>query len=423
MLSNGTKATVVGTKLLYASGIPVESGAGVTLADGTTGTLSYGAIVDFYRNDRIVVNLTAAVIDPTTPVGAFDAGTYVLTYQPNGTFNTTLHITTTENNQTTTTDFEANFKLIANTPFAFVVEDGEDALEAKIATSRNVDLEDGKYTLLNDLTETIDGKKVVVYAAGAQLTLERGVFTDADGYVVNVPKGTQLSSPTGATVVYQTSNFKPATIEAGEEFTTADGAVRQYTEGLTLYEQVTLGKTIGFKKGLEGGTITLDRGAIPVERAITLDADLNSGLTIDAHNDSRIFTVDTYRESNANATVNMNGLPLVNGSAEEGGMIYVAAGSNLRLTDSTLTTSTATLGGAIYNAGKTTFEAASKPATITGAVAENGGAIYNVGTMTVNAATIENVSATDKGGAAYNEGVMSLAGAKIDGAQAKDGGA
>ena len=423
MLSNGTKATVVGTKLLYASGIPVENGAGITLADGTAGTLSYGAIVDFYRNDQIAVNLTAAVIDPSTPVGTFDAGTYLLTFQPNGTFHATLRVTTTENNQTTTTEFEANFKLVANTPFAFVDEDGEITSEAKIATSRNVDLEDGKYTLLNDLTETIDGQKVTIYAAGAQLTLERGVFTDADGYVVKVPKGTQLSSPTGATVVYQTSNFTPANLEPGDEITSADGTTRQYKDGLSLYEQVTLGKTIGFKKGLEGGTISLDRGAIVVERAITLDADLNSGLTIDAHNDSRIFTVDTYRESNANATVNMNGLTLINGSADEGGMIYVAAGSNLRLTDSTLSTSTATLGGAIYNAGKTTFEAASKPATITGATAEQGGAIYNVGTMTVNAATIENVSATDKGGAAYNEGVMSLAGAKIDGAQAKDGGA
>ncbi|MBR4752193.1 MAG: caspase family protein [Thermoguttaceae bacterium] len=423
MLSNGTKATVVGTKLLYASGIPVENGAGITLADGTAGTLSYGAVVDFYRNDRIAVNLTAALIDPSTPVGTFDAGTYVLTFQPNGTFHATLRVTTTENNQTTTTEFEANFKLVANTPFIFVVEDGEVSAAAKIATSRNVDLEDGKYTLLNDLTETIDGQKVTVYAAGAQLTLERGVFTDADGYVVKVPKGTQLTSPTGATVVYQTSNFTPANLDAGAEVVSADGTVRQYKDGFSLYEQVTLGKTIGFKRGLEGGTISLDRGAIVVERAITLDADLNSGLTIDAHNDSRIFTVDTYRESNANATVNMNGLTLINGSADEGGMIYVAAGSNLRLTDSTLSTSTATLGGAIYNAGKTTFEAASKPATITGATAEQGGAIYNVGTMTVNAATIENVSATDKGGAAYNEGVMSLAGAKIDGAQAKDGGA
>ncbi|MDD3589029.1 MAG: choice-of-anchor Q domain-containing protein [Thermoguttaceae bacterium] len=422
-LASGTKATVVGTKLQYASGVPVEAGATFTREDGTKGALSYGAVVDFHRNDRITLPLTAAMIDPATPVGTFDAGTYVLTYQTNGTFRTTLQVTTTENNQTTTTPFEANFRLVANTPFSFVDEDGSVLTSARIATSRNVDLEDGKYVLINNLTETIDGKSVVIYAAGAQFTLARGVFTDADDFVVKMPKGTQLSAPSGATVSYQTSNFTPANLAEGADLVCADGVTRQFKAGLTLYEQVELGKTIGFKKGLEGGTVVLDRGAIIVERAITLDAALNAGLTVDAQNASRVFTVDTYRESSATATVNMNGLTLVNGAAEEGGLIYVAKGSNLKLTDSALSNATATYGGAIYNAGKTSFEAATKTTSITNTTATQGGAIYNVGTMTASAATINNVTASDKGGAAYNTGVLSLAGAKINAAKANYGGA
>ncbi|MBQ2039294.1 MAG: caspase family protein [Thermoguttaceae bacterium] len=418
-LANGSSATVVGTKLLYASGVPVEGGAAITRADGSTGTLSYGAIVDFARNERIAVALTQSVIDPSTPVGDFDAGTYVLTYQPNGTFKATLHITTTDSsNNSTTTDFEATFKLVANTPFAFLDETDAVTATGKIATSRAVDLENGKYVLLNAITETIDGKKVIIYEAGAQFTLTDGVFTDADGYTVAVPKGTQFTAPTGATVAYQFSNFVPANIEEGTELTDSEGVTRQYKEGLTLYEEVTLGRNITFKKGLEGGTVTLDRGAIAVERAVTIDAALNSGLTVDANNASRAFTVNTYREANPSATVLFNGMTIVNGAAEEGGLIYVAEGSNFKITDSTLSNATATRGGAIYNAGKTTVEAASKTTSITNVTAEEGGAVYNTGSLTLAVATVSDVSATGNGGAVYNAGTASLAGAKISNATA-----
>ncbi|MBQ1338350.1 MAG: hypothetical protein IIY32_08530, partial [Thermoguttaceae bacterium] len=393
--------------------------AAITRADGSTGTLSYGAIVDFARNERIAVALTQSVIDPSTPVGDFDAGTYVLTYQPNGTFKATLHITTTDSsNNSTTTDFEATFKLVANTPFAFLDETDAVTATGKIATSRAVDLENGKYVLLNAITETIDGKKVTIYEAGAQFTLTDGVFTDADGYTVAVPKGTQFTAPTGATVAYQFSNFVPANIEEGTELTDSEGVTRQYKEGLTLYEEVTLGRNITFKKGLEGGTVTLDRGAIAVERAVTIDAALNSGLTVDANNASRAFTVNTYREANPSATVLFNGMTIVNGAAEEGGLIYVAEGSNFKITDSTLSNATATRGGAIYNAGKTTVEAASKTTSITNVTAEEGGAVYNTGSLTLAVATVSDVSATGAGGAVYNAGTASLAGAKISNATA-----
>ncbi len=421
-LANGTKVTVVGTKLQYASGLPVEAGVAITRADGTTGTLSYGAVVDFARNQQISVDLTAAKIDPATPVSTFDAGTYTLTYQLNGMFKATLKVTTTnDQNQSETTEFEATFKLVAGTDFNFIDEEGEITDAGKIAAQRNVDLENGKYTLVEPLTEKIDGKTVVIYAAGAQFTLTDGVFTDADGYVVALPKATKLYAPSGIQVAYQMSVFTPATLEEGAELVCEDGVTRQYKDGLNLYEEVTLGKNITFKKGLEGGTVSLEKGAIVVERAVTLDAALNSGLTIDAHNDSRVFTVNTYRESNPSATVVMNGLTLINGNAEEGGLVYVAAGSNFKLTDSTLSDSTATKGGAIFNAGKATFEAASKPASIANTSAQEGGAIYNVGTFTATNATIDSVSA-DNGGAIYNKGVLSLGGGSVTNATANENG-
>ncbi len=425
-LANGVKATVVGTRLLYASGLPVDSGVGITREDGTGGTLSYGSVEDFTRSAQISVALTAAMIDSSTPVSTFDEGEYVLTYQSTGTFKATLKTTTTDSsNNTTTTEFEATFKLVAGTEFSFLDSDGVATETAKIATSRNVDLEDGKYTLVNDLTETIDGKSVTIYAAGAQLTLTNGVFTDADGYTVAVPKGTQLYSASKSLVVYQASNFKAASLVEGDEVTGSDGKIKRVAaDGLSLYEEVTLGKVITFAKGLEGGTITLDRGAITLERAVTIDATLNGGLTIDALNADRAFNVNTYRESSSNATANLSGMTLINGSATEGGLIYVAEGSNLKLTDSTLSNGSATYGGAIYNAGKTTFEAISKATVITNTNAENGGAIYNVGSLTVTNAEINNAVASENGGAIYNAGTIGLAGAKINNSSASaDGGA
>ncbi|MBQ9873130.1 MAG: caspase family protein [Thermoguttaceae bacterium] len=422
-LPNGTRATVVGTQLVYASGIPVNNGSTITLADGTVGTFSNGAVVDFYRNDRIAVALTQGVIDPSTPVAAFDTGVYILTYQGNGYFNATLQYTETDQqNNTTTTTFDATFKLVANTPFEFVDEDGFVTMAAKIATQKSVNLEDGRYVLINPLTETINGRTVTIYAAGAQLTLTRGVFTDNDGFVVTIPKGTLLSAPSGATVAYQASNFTAATLEEGTELTDAEGQVRHYKSGLSLYDEVQVGKTITFAKGrgLEGGTITLDRGAITVERGVTLDATLNSGLTIDADNASRVFTVNTYREPGA--LVTMNGLTLVNGKAEEGGLIYVAPTSNLKLTDSALSSAEATYGGAIYNAGRLSFEAATKAPTISGTTAVNGGAVYNAGTAALTGANISGVQAK-RGGAVYNEGSLSVAGGSIVSAEAEYGGA
>ncbi|MDO5309504.1 MAG: choice-of-anchor Q domain-containing protein [Planctomycetia bacterium] len=426
-LANGSSATVVGTRLQYASGIPVAAGATITTAKGVTGTLSYGAVTNFTRNQQIRVALTAAIIDPSTPVGTFDAGTYTLTYQQNGTFSATLNVTTTdESNNSTTSTFDANFKLIADTKFNFLDSDGQVAEEGIIATQRTVELEDGKYSLVTPITETIGRQTVTLYATGAQFTLERGVFTDADGNVVTLAKGTELISPTGATVVFQSVNYSNASLQAGDNLTDSTGKTMQYKEGLTLYEEITLGTTITFKPGLQAGTVVLEKGDISVERAITLDATLNSGLTIDAQDASRVFTIDTYRETNTNAYVTLNGLTLVNGADDQGGFIYVESGSNVRVSDTTMTGSGAqksTMGGAIYNAGRIVVESNNKPTTISAVSADYGGAIYNVGNLTVTAATISDVQATD-GAGVYNTGVATLAGVTIANAVATgDGGA
>ncbi|MBQ8363705.1 MAG: hypothetical protein IJX36_07245, partial [Thermoguttaceae bacterium] len=451
-LADGREATVLNGKLVLSSGIPVAEGETIAAADGSTGTLSYGAVADFVVGQAIAVELTATTVENLLPAGtAFDAGTYVATYQKDGTFAATVNVTTTDEanqNQTTTTAVAVTFTLPAGAKFAFMIaettttettdeETGEtvttttttytldpEAPLGVIATSRAVDMQDGVYTLFEALVETIGGVETPILEAGTTLTLERGVFYDVEGKVVELPRGTALISPDGAQIVYRLSNFAAADLEAGDVLTLEDGSERIYKEGLTVYEAVTLGTTITFEAGLAAGVVELERGEITVERAVTLDATTIGGLTIDAGDASRVFNVDMYRENSATASAYFAGLTIQNGAAEDGGLIYVAEGSSLKIADSTLKSATATRGGAVFNAGAFSIDANSKKTLVTDVEAEQGGAIYNEGTLSVGKAAIENATANAEGGAIYNVGTASLVGATIQDATAgTDGGA
>ena len=422
-LTNGSKATVVGTKLLLASGIPVEMGSTIFLETGEEGTLSQGATTTFMMGQQISVKLTAAAISASTPVATFDEGTYVLTYDGKNAFTATLNVTTTDtNNQTTTSTFDATFMLVDGASFNFVEADGSLGEEGSIVTTRSVEIENGKYTLAQDITETVGKETVVLYSSGAVLTLTDGVFTDVDGVEVKVPVNTKMVAPTGANITYQRSTFSQAELEEGATLVYENGDVRFFKSGLTVTEEVTLGTSITFAKGLESGTILLEKGALSIERAITLDATLNAGLTIDANGESRVFTVDAYRETNPTAFVNISGVTLLNGASDEGGAIYVAENTNLRLKDFTIQNAQSTGdGGAIYNLGRVELESTTKVSTIEGVSGDRGGAIYNEGTLTVTGVTIDGVES--QYGAIYNAGSATLAGSTIQNANANRGGA
>ena len=450
-LADGREATVLNGKLVLSTGIPVAEGEKITAADGSTGTLSYGAVADFVVGQAISVELTAATVENLLPAGtAFDAGTYLAKYQKDGTFAATVNVTTTDEatNKATTTQVAVTFTLPAGAKFAFMLEEttttettdaetGETVtttettytldLEAPlgvIAVSRSVDMQDGVYALVNPLVETIGGVETTIFEAGTTLTLERGVFYSAEGKVVELPRGTELISPEGAQIVYRASNFAVADLESGDVLTLEDGSERIYKEGLIVYEAVTLGTTITFETGLAAGVVELEKGEITVERAVTLDATTIGGLTIDAGDASRVFNVDMYRETSATASAYFAGLTLQNGAAEDGGLVYVAEGSNLKIADSTLKSATATRGGAVFNAGLFSIDANSKKTLVTDVEAEQGGAIYNEGTLSVGLATIDGAAANAEGGAIYNVGTASLVGATIQDAFAgTEGGA
>jgi len=100
-------------------------------------------------------------------------------------------------------------------------------------------------------------------------------------------------------------------------------------------------------------------------------------------------------------TLTMSGGMITQNTAQNGGAAYLAGTGSMSISGGTLTTNTAAVnGGAAYLAGGTLE--ISGTATITANQAQNGGAAYLAnGTVTVSGGTLSNNQATENGGAAY----------------------
>jgi hypothetical protein len=162
------------------------------------------------------------------------------------------------------------------------------------------------------------------------------------------------------------------------------------------------------------GTVILNGTALPpISDDLTITAPA-AGLTVDAHQGSRIFQV------NAGATVGLSGLALANGSASDGGGI-VNFGT-LALTDCTLAgNASGNDGGAIENQGGTL---ALTRCTLSGnSAGSDGGGILSAGTLTASGCTLSGNSAGDSGGGIENTGTMTLTNCTVSDNQAGFSGA
>jgi len=150
------------------------------------------------------------------------------------------------------------------------------------------------------------------------------------------------------------------------------------------------GSTVQFNPSLNGSTITLTNGQIPVTTAVAIQGPGANQLTISGNNTSRIFQVGS-----GGGQVTISGLTLSAGkSAGKGGAIY-ANNSRLTLQDMVLSGNSALDGGAIYAGG-------------TGAV------------TTLTNATIQGNSANARGGIMLYHGTnVQISGSTITGNYAK----
>ena len=264
-----------------------------------------------------------------------------------------------------------------------------------------------------------------------------------------------------------TEEFIVSTLEDENDgdFSQGDLSLR---EAIALANDTEGADTITFDSSLDSGTITLikdqstGRPTLANTPLIITDSVTISGLgadnlTIDGDNGgSGIFDIDS---GDREIDVIVEDVTIANGAqlsfsfpglTDFGGSFYVSDNANFQLKDSVITGSSASIGGAIYNRGKTdivnsTIENSSSTGdgttprpSRTDAVIVNrneltvldsniqdnsGTAIFNIGTLEVNNTAIVNNTTTYAGGAIDNRNEATIVGSNISGNTAPKGSA
>jgi len=154
------------------------------------------------------------------------------------------------------------------------------------------------------------------------------------------------------------------------------------------------GSTIVFADALDGQTITLAFGQLNITTNMTIDGLGN--LTINGGGSSRIFNI-TDSNSTTSLNVTITGLTLTKAGGDQGGAIY--NDELLVLNNLSITNSSATYGGGIYNAVDGGIVMTN--VTVSGNSADYGGGIYTLGLIKFTVGTISGNTAKYDGGGVY----------------------
>ena len=209
-----------------------------------------------------------------------------------------------------------------------------------------------------------------------------------------------------------------------------------------LMDTAAPGDTIDFDLTLSGKRIQLTKPLIPLQQPTIINIDasaLPGGLIILGPGNGLIYralsgdivslkgislqgginkagaggAIENY------GTLTLDRCTLVsNSSATDGGAIYNASRGNLSITNCFLATNAASAhGGGIYNEGTLTVT----QCTISGNASKDGGGIHNVGTLTMSRCAVLGNQSTN-GGGIYNEGALTVSQCTVFGNTASLGG-
>ncbi len=171
---------------------------------------------------------------------------------------------------------------------------------------------------------------------------------------------------------------------------------------------------IDFAGSLAGQTITLTTPLV-IDKNLAVDgSSLASPIQISGNDSVRVFRVT------GGAHVTLDTLRIVRGREDTpecqggvvscGGGLKVEAGAVMTLTQSAVLSSTAGVGGGLYNSGTLIVTDSTLSGNLTG---NAGGGILNEGAMTVTGSTFSGNSAGFAGGGIWNEGAMTVAGSTL----------
>ena len=173
------------------------------------------------------------------------------------------------------------------------------------------------------------------------------------------------------------------------------------------------GSRILFDPTLEGETITLDMGALDINKSLTIVEGFSTRVTIDANQQSRVMEIQP------GVRVSLQGLNLTGGTTSGSGGAILNNNAALTLAGCTLSGNSAEEdGGSIYNDGSGSGSSATlslTACTLSGNSASNGagGGIYNDGTggsatLSLTACTLSGNSASNGvGGGIFSNGPSS----------------
>jgi hypothetical protein len=230
----------------------------------------------------------------------------------------------------------------------------------------------------------------------------------------------------GMTAVALAGNALPAFAATYLVDTSADVPTQNKTTLREAVSQANLSSDnfVEFAPALNGSTITLTQGEIPVNQPMTIVGPGADKLTISGNDASRIFNISTA--SNTPIAVTLSGLTLSHGHAGNsflGGAIYTSNVS-LNLLDVALEYNNALQGGAIYLHNGAGVASAAKFMRTTvannstnpsfgqgGGILAQGGATLQIVDSIINA----NTSGEAGGGTFYNVGATTIETSRITG--------
>jgi hypothetical protein len=143
------------------------------------------------------------------------------------------------------------------------------------------------------------------------------------------------------------------------------------------------GDTIHFANALAGGTISLSGGPLEISHDLTIQGPASGTVTIDAHNNSRIFVLDSGVNAMVSGLALTHGFARVTPSDNGAGGAFLDNGT-LTLNNVNFLSNTSLAGGGaiayvVPGGSSGTFALTVTNCTFTGNAGANGGAIYAVG--------------------------------------------
>jgi len=407
--STGPDGNAANIQITGTAGTGTQNNFGITLNGTGSAVTSYTGTIQLTGNDTVgsgvlnrgIAMLLGGLIESTGSSASLSAGNFFRMdpqSQINSALGTTINVDLDSNDSAVGADVYIEGTLASAVQTTITTGDAADSLLLNLAADSDaVVINTGND---NDTVDASDsGVPVTINGGGGDDLLTGSAFDDVlngeDGNDTLVGLG-GLDQLTGGSGTDSFENVvRPLVVDTALDVDDGDYSTGNLSlrEAVRLAnESVDLDETISFDAALNGQTITLTGGELPILNPVVINGPGATLLTIDAANHSRVFNVDDG-DLETEIVVSISGLTLTRGMTTGNGGAIVNS-EDLTVTDLTITGSSAMYGGGIYNDGVLAVTGS----TLSGNSAESGGGILDEqASLTLTTSTIAENVATFQG--------------------------